>query len=119
QQSEKVRNAIEKAGLAPQEADLGTFGGFAITSAPRWADTPEAAAALREAGIPGIRYLDQGSRAAGEGSYNYVVFDDSIIEIVAKDGKPVSNQEKQDIVAASLASIPSQPQPRSFNIEGF
>src|SRR5690606_30143747 len=74
---------------------------------------------LRKAGIPGIKYLDQGSRDAGEGTRNYVVFDDSLIEIVAKDGKPVSNQEKQDIVAASLASIPSQPQPRSFNIEGF
>ncbi len=29
---------------------------------------------LRNAGIPGIRYLDGGSRSAGEGSYNYVVF---------------------------------------------
>lgn len=101
QQSEKVRNAIEKAGLAPQEADLGTFGGFAVTSAPRWADTPEAAAALRESGIPGIRYLDQGSRAAGEGSRNYVVFDDSLIEITAKDGKPVPKQEADEILAAS------------------
>lgn len=40
--------------------------------------------ALREAGIPGIRYLDQGSRAAGEGSRNYVVFDDALIEILRK-----------------------------------
>jgi hypothetical protein len=29
---------------------------------------------LREYGIPGIKYLDGGSRAAGEGSRNYVVF---------------------------------------------
>ena len=42
--------------------------------------------ALREAGIPGIRYLDQGSRAAGQGSSNYVVFDDSIISILRKYG---------------------------------
>ncbi|MCB1470252.1 MAG: hypothetical protein KDK08_24600 [Rhizobiaceae bacterium] len=41
---------------------------------------------LREAGIPGIRYLDQGSRGAGEGSSNYVVFDDSLIEILRKYG---------------------------------
>lgn len=41
---------------------------------------------LRDAGIPGIRYLDQGSRAAGEGSRNYVVFDDSLIEILRKYG---------------------------------
>lgn len=34
--------------------------------------------------LPGIKYLDQGSRAAGEGSRNYVVFDDSIIDILKK-----------------------------------
>lgn len=41
---------------------------------------------LREAGIPGIRYLDGMSRTAGEGSRNYVVFDDSLIDIVRKYG---------------------------------
>lgn len=41
---------------------------------------------LRKAGIPGIKYLDQGSRAAGEGSRNYVVFDDKLIEIIRKYG---------------------------------
>ena len=30
--------------------------------------------ALRQAGVPGIRYLDQGSRGAGEGTSNFVVF---------------------------------------------
>ena len=39
---------------------------------------------LRQAGIPGIKYLDQGSRGAGEGSRNYVVFDDKLIDIVKK-----------------------------------
>lgn len=29
---------------------------------------------LFESGIPGIRYLDQGSRAAGDGTRNYVIF---------------------------------------------
>jgi hypothetical protein len=29
---------------------------------------------LMEAGIPGIRYLDEGSRSAGEGTHNYVMF---------------------------------------------
>jgi hypothetical protein len=37
-------------------------------------DMAEASAALREAGIPGIRYLDQGSRSAGQGTRNYVMF---------------------------------------------
>jgi hypothetical protein len=39
-----------------------------------------------EAGIPGIKYLDQGSRTAGEGSRNYVVFDDKLIDIIKKYG---------------------------------
>lgn len=41
---------------------------------------------LRQLGIPGIKYLDQGSRAAGDGSRNYVVFDDKLIEILRKYG---------------------------------
>jgi hypothetical protein len=46
----------------------------------------EALVKLREAGIPGIKYLDAGSRGAGDGSRNYVVFDDSLIEILRKYG---------------------------------
>lgn len=41
---------------------------------------------LLDAGIPGIKYLDQGSRADGAGSRNYVVFDDKLIEILRKYG---------------------------------
>jgi hypothetical protein len=43
-------------------------------------------AALNEAGIPGIKYLDQGSRGAGTGSSNYVVFNPGIIDIMKKYG---------------------------------
>ena len=41
---------------------------------------------LREAGIPGIKYLDQGSRSAGEGSRNFVVFDPKIANILERNG---------------------------------
>jgi hypothetical protein len=41
---------------------------------------------LRAAGIPGIKYLDQGSRGAGNGTRNYVVFDDKLISIMKKYG---------------------------------
>lgn len=46
----------------------------------------KASEAMKDAGIPGIRYLDQGSRAAGEGSHNYVLFRDDIIDILRKYG---------------------------------
>jgi hypothetical protein len=45
---------------------------------------------LSEAGIPGIKYLDQGSRAGKGGTHNLVVFNDKHIEITGKDGKPVN-----------------------------
>lgn len=43
---------------------------------------------LREAGIPGIRYRDAGSRGldGAEGTRNFVVFDENLIEIVRKYG---------------------------------
>jgi hypothetical protein len=41
---------------------------------------------LRRRGVPGLKYLDGGSRAAGEGSRNYVIWDDSMIEVLKKYG---------------------------------
>jgi hypothetical protein len=46
----------------------------------------EATSVMREAGIPGIKYLDQGSRTGGSGTSNYVVFDDKLIDILRKYG---------------------------------
>lgn len=45
---------------------------------------PFAAQRLRDAGIPGIRYLDGNSRGAGQGTSNFVMFDDAPIEIVRR-----------------------------------
>ena len=44
-------------------------------------DAAFATAKMQELGMPGIRYLDGDSRKAGEGSSNYVIFDDSKINI--------------------------------------
>ena len=41
---------------------------------------------LSTAGVPGIKYLDQGSRGAGTGTKNYVVFDQNLINIIKKYG---------------------------------
>jgi hypothetical protein len=40
---------------------------------------------LKDAGIPGIRYLDQGSRSGGKGTSNFVVFDDQIPKIIGRE----------------------------------
>jgi hypothetical protein len=65
-----------------------------VSNQPRPFGTPgvggfnpaSAAEQLRQAGIPGIRYLDQGSRGSGAGTRNYVLFDDSLINIIRKYG---------------------------------
>ena len=44
-------------------------------------DDKAASLALRDAGVPGIKYLDGFSRHEGEGSHNYVLFDDSHAQI--------------------------------------
>jgi hypothetical protein len=63
---------------------------------------PQAASnAMRDAGIPGIKYLDQGSRAAGEGTRNFVVFDDKTVEILKKYGL---------LLPASGAALSAKPQ---------
>jgi hypothetical protein len=43
---------------------------------------------LQEAGYKGIRYLDEGSRSAGKGTSNFVVFDPSEVKILEKNGQP-------------------------------
>lgn len=50
-----------------------------------------ASTALRKQGIPGIRYLDGGSRGAGTGSSNYVVFpgNESLLSILERNGGPL------------------------------
>lgn len=122
EQSEAVRKAIdavreaarERARAADAAGDQTAFGqaineaaalnlergaiGDAMRVAEIGASPARFAQLLREAGIKGIRYLDAGSRAAGEGSRNFVIFDDSLVKIVSKDGKPVASEERADVL---------------------
>lgn len=45
-------------------------------------DPQSASMALDRVGISGIKYLDADSRGTGEGTYNYVIFDDEAIRIL-------------------------------------
>lgn len=44
----------------------------------------EVSARLRDAGVDGVRYLDIGTRGAGEGSQNYVIYRPEIIDITRR-----------------------------------
>ena len=102
EQSQFVQDALRKGPGEPSwrgekeyferfPADLDRFGGYRGSEAyTRVAGDQHgqdmAAGAFKQAGIPGIKYLDAGSRSAGDGSRNYVVFDDKLVEIVKKYG---------------------------------
>lgn len=65
-----------------------------------------ASEALRAAGIPGHKYLDGASRADGDGSYNYVIYDDARIVIeerFALRREPETAAERQQITQGFLA----------------
>jgi hypothetical protein len=77
-----VQDAIGKLGIAQNYKPETVTGEYLARSL----GSSEGAQQLREAGIPGIRYLDQGSRGAGQGTHNYVVFDAKTIDILRKYG---------------------------------
>lgn len=54
-------------------------------------DNAQRAKMLQQMGIPGIRYLDGGSRGKGQGSYNYVVFPglEDQVKILERNGVPL------------------------------
>lgn len=63
-----------------------------------------ASEALRSVGIKGARYFDQMSRGNGDGTRNYVVYDDSILDITHKNGKPV-DAKTRDAIASEVAPL--------------
>lgn len=90
QQPKNVREALKV--LDPYVSKSGekmwselAYPGFASTPT----ESPRAAAQwLRQQGIPGIRYLDQGSRGAGTGTSNFVVFpgEEDLLRILSVNG---------------------------------
>ena len=89
EQPKKIQDLLNNNEIAHADAHAHQRGAeiYRNTSNPLTEEGSDAAAkALREAGIPGIKYLDGGSRGKGEGTYNYVVFDEKNIEIIRKYG---------------------------------
>ena len=56
---------------------------FAEGAAPYWSDD------MRKVGIPGIRYLDGGSRGTGQGTSNFVMFpgNEGLLSILERNGQ--------------------------------
>ena len=65
--------------------------GLSLRSPDYPINSPQGAAEfLNSIGIKGIRYLDAASRGKEEGTRNIVIFDENIVEILEKNGKPVA-----------------------------
>lgn len=92
-QSDHVINALKQANGIASEADLPASIAN-LTGQQLYEKLSKAVGGQHQAssilqnkyGIPGIRYLDAGSRGAGEGSRNSVVFDAANMEIIRKYG---------------------------------
>ena len=67
---------------------------YGMLSAPTEIGSSGASKMFREMGIPGIRYLDGGSRGAGAGTSNFVVFpgNENILNILERNGAPIPPQ---------------------------
>ena len=63
-------------------------------------DFADVSSKLNELGVPGIRYLDQGSRDTG-GTSNFVVFDPSSVKILEKNGQPT----RKDIIEQQVNKV--------------
>lgn len=63
----------------------------------------DASKTLRSLGIRGIKYLDASSRSEGEGSYNYVIFDDADVRIEAKFARAL-----RKLTPAQQSNIPER-----------
>ena len=92
EQPEKVREALENADVMDpsvfsQYTGAQFYEGMVRDSITfdnmvRSAAQETASKFLNSIGIAGIKYLDGTSRGAGDGSYNYVIFDDNAVEIL-------------------------------------
>jgi len=63
-------------------------------------------------GIPGLRYLDGVSRKAGEGSRNYVIWDEDVIEILRKYGvlPPIGAVAANEAMKSADGQLPANLQ---------
>ena len=90
--SNKLRDEIQelKAVLLDDSLTGGEFYKGVVTGLGGRKDASEA---LRDIGIPGLKYFDQGSRAGGEGPRNYVTWDQNVLDrskMLERDGQDLA-----------------------------
>jgi hypothetical protein len=74
---------------------------------------------VKSLGIPGIRYLDGGSRGTGAGTSNYVVFpgEEKNLTILERNGQPMIDPSAPDGMANGGAAVGTQKTGKSMQID--
>lgn len=116
EQPESVRRVLSgESSLIEPDADLdfegpfddgGISGGDIYSRLAREIGQEAASAKLNELGIPGIKYLDGASRGKGEGTRNFVVFDENSIKVLKRGDEVLASTAPSDI----LNSVVSEPE---------
>lgn len=90
EQTGPVRDALEAMGFTADSGEL-----VRDLIKPRLGNGGDELVAqdLLKYGVKGIRFLDGDSRDAGQGTYNYVVFDPKDITVVSRNGEPIVKPE--------------------------
>lgn len=101
EQSPHVQQALADLGIKPDQTG-GQIAESAKLVPGKFNDKAAASAELQKRAIPGIRYLDQGSRASGAGTRNFVVFDPKDVTITHRNGEPVAKAESEQIKSESM-----------------
>jgi len=91
---EAIRESAAKSFPNIATGDPTGKGIYAAYQAHRGGNATAASDRLRELGIPGIRYLDGGSRGTGTGTSNYVVFpgNENLLRILERNNQPLGTK---------------------------
>lgn len=100
EQPKAVIDALESMRDVPELSSLWSFTGrMRTTDLPgeyamerlrkAYPNPQELASILSQKGVSGVKYLDQGSRFAGRGTQNFVVFDPEIVKILERNNQPI------------------------------
>jgi hypothetical protein len=115
QQTDPIKDALRK--VIDSRYDSGTFDSYIkaseggdfrdlLSNFDEFSDR-ELSEELAEAGVPGLRYLDGGSRNKGKGTYNYVIWDQKVLDRIAlleRNGEKLDAIRSADEVRFSQAS---------------
>lgn len=116
QQPEYVRKKLKNFDLSAENRTY-NLGGFKTETAPitgadiysavrtAFKTEKEAVEWLRKQGIKGVKYLDGNSRGAGEGTYNYVAFDENILEVLGKETGSASPELLKKMGGAAIGGL--------------